>query len=258
MRSVKLLGVCLVGAFIILASGCNGEMKDLRIQNDRQRKLIADLESQLTAAKLQRDQLQRQVDEAQQKGGIETESLRKQIAALEADIAKKNELIKSMQERLLGATPLPVELTTKLEDLAKQHSDMITYDASRGIVKFKSDLLFEKGSDQVAATAIQAVKSLCDILNSEATQEFDVIIAGHTDDIPIEKPDTRAKHPSNWHLSAHRGISVLQIMTSNNLKAERLSVRGFGEYRPVVPNAPGKKGNAQNRRVEIYIVPSGT
>jgi chemotaxis protein MotB len=258
MRSVKLLGVCLVGAFIVLASGCNGEMKDLRIQNDRQRKLIADLESQLTAAKLQRDQLQRQVDEAQQKGGIETESLRKQIAALEADITKKSELIKSMQERLLGVTPLPVEVTTKLEDLAKQHSDMITYDATRGIVRFKSDLLFEKGSDQVAATAIEAVKSLCNILNSEAAQEFDVIIAGHTDDIPIEKPDTRAKHPSNWHLSVHRGISVLQIMTGNNLKAERLSVRGFGEYRPVVPNSPGKKGNAQNRRVEIYIVPSGT
>ncbi len=252
------MGVCLVGSFIVLASGCNGEMKDLRIQNDRQRKLIADIESQLTAAKLQRDQLQRQVDEAQQKGGIETESLRKQIAALEADIAKKNELIKSLQERLMGVAPLPVELTTKLEDFAKQYSDMITYDASRGIVKFKSDLLFEKGSDQVAAAAVQAVKSLCDILNSEPAQEFDVIIAGHTDDIPIEKPDTRAKHPSNWHLSAHRGISVLQIMTANNVKAERLSVRGFGEYRPVVPNAPGKKGNAQNRRVEIYIVPSST
>jgi chemotaxis protein MotB len=119
-------------------------------------------------------------------------------------------------------------------------------------------LLFELGSDQVATSAVQTVKALCDILNSEEAKKFDVIIAGHTDDIPIEKPETRVKHPSNWHLSAHRAISVLQIMASSNVNAERLSIRGFGEYRPVVPNMPGKKGNAQNRRVEIYIVPTAT
>jgi len=84
------------------------------------------------------------------------------------------------------------------------------------------------------------------------------MIFPHTDDIPIQKPDTRAKHPTNWHLSAHRAISVLEIMTGNKLDAERLSVRGFGEYRPIVPNAPSRKGNPQNRRVEIYIVPAGT
>ena len=258
MRSVKLSVVLLTGAVVFLASGCGNELRDLQIQNDRQRKLISDLESQLAAMKLKRDQLQRELDDAQATGGIEVDSLKKQIAALEADIAKKNEMIESMRQRLLGVTPLPVELSTKLEDFAKQHADMITYDASRGIVKFKSDLLFEKGSAVVAATALGAVKSLCDILNSEEAEGFDVIIAGHTDDIPIQKPDTRAKHPTNWHLSAHRAISVLEIMTGNKLDAERLSVRGFGEYRPIVPNAPSRKGNPQNRRVEIYIVPAGT
>ena len=256
MRTVKFLGVSLACIFIVLASGCNGEMKDLRIQNDRQQKRIAQLESEVRTAELQLDQLKRQLAEAGQKGGIEVQSLQDQIAALEADIAKKNELIKSMQERLLGVAPLPVELTTKLEDFAKQNSDMVTYDASRGIVKFKSDLLFELGSDQVAVSAAGAVKSLCSILNSEEAKKFDVIIAGHTDDIPIEKPETRAKHPTNWHLSVHRAVSVLQIMSSNNVNPERLSARGFGEYRPLVPNLPGKKGNPQNRRVEIYIVPA--
>jgi outer membrane protein OmpA-like peptidoglycan-associated protein len=46
-------------------------------------------------------------------------------------------------------------------------------------------------------------------------------------------------------------------MVSNGIEPTRISERGFGEFRPVVPNAPGKKGNAQNRRVEIYIVPRG-
>jgi len=233
-------------------------LKDLRIQNDRQQKRIAQLESELRTAELQLDQLKRQLATAEATGGIDAQALREKIAALEADLAKKKELIASMQEKLLGVTPLPIELSTKLEDFARQHSDMVTYDAGRGIVKFKSDLLFELGSDQVAASAAGAIKALCDILNSEEAKKFDVVVAGHTDDIPIEKPETRVKHPSNWHLSAHRAISVLQIMAGNNVNAERLSVRGFGEYRPVVPNMPNKKGNAQNRRVEIYIVPTAT
>jgi flagellar motor protein MotB len=39
--------------------------------------------------------------------------------------------------------------------------------------------------------------------------------------------------------------------------SERVSIRGFGEFRPAVPNELNKRGNPQNRRVEIYIVPKG-
>jgi len=104
---------------------------------------------------------------------------------------------------------------------------------------------------------MEAVKALCRILNTDQAKEFDIIIAGHTDDLPILKPETKAKHPSNWYLSAHRAIMVLDVMTSNGIVSERASVRGFGEYRPVVPNELNKKGNPQNRRVEIYIIPKG-
>jgi len=257
MRTMRLLCVFLVCVCVVVVTGCNSELQDLRIQNDTQRKRIAQLESEAAATKLQIEQLKRQLATATEQGGIEEETLQQQIAALEEDLTKKNELIASLQQRLLqGGAVLPVELTTKLEDFAKAH-EMVTYDSDRGIVKFKSDLLFEKGSDKVAPSAVEAVKSLCGILNSEEAKEFDVIVAGHTDDIPILKPATRAQHPDNWYLSAHRAVSVLDIMEDNNVAAERLSVRGFGEYRPIAPNLPNKKGNPQNRRVEIYIVPEG-
>jgi chemotaxis protein MotB len=110
----------------------------------------------------------------------------------------------------------------------------------------------------VASTAVAAIKSLCGILNTEEGKEFDVLIAGHTDDIPIQRPATRDKHPTNWHLSVHRAISVLNVMKSNDVEPERMSVRGFGEYRPIAPNEPNNKGNEQNRRVEIYIIAKGT
>lgn len=258
MRTVKLLAIILFCSSVFLVSGCNSELESLRIQNDAQQRRIDELLAEVSSATLQLDQCKRQLEAAQGKGGVEIETLQKQIAALEEDITKKNELIASMQQRLLaGGAALPVELSTLLEDFAESN-DMVTYDSERGIVKFKSDLLFNKGSDKVASTAVTAVKSLCGILNTEEGKNFDVIIAGHTDDIPIQKPTTREKHPTNWHLSVHRAIAVKDVMEQNDIEPKRMSVRGFGEYRPVAPNAPNKKGNEQNRRVEIYIVPQGT
>jgi len=256
MRTMKLSAI-IVCACILLVSGCSSELDDLRIQNSTQQRRIDQLTAELEAKRLELEQANKQLAAARQTDSIEVETLQQKIAALEEDLAKKKELIESMQQRLLlGGAALPVELSTLLEDFAKQH-DMVTYDASRGIVKFKSDLLFELGSDTVTASATEAVKSLCAILNANEGKEFDIIVAGHTDDVRIAKAETRAKHPTNWHLSVHRALAVLNIMENNNVVPTRLSARGFGEFRPIAENLPGKKGNPQNRRVEIYIVPKG-
>jgi len=257
MRIVKLSVIFVVCAFVVLVNGCGSELQDCRVQNAALNKRKAELQSELEAVKLELEQLKRQLDDTKNRSGIEEGTLRDKIAALEADIERKKALIARMQKQLLGGVALPVELNTMLEDFAKSQPDLVTYDAGRGVVKFKSDLLFEKGSDEVKPGAAEAVKVLCGILNSEQGKEFDVIIAGHTDDIPIRKPSTRAKHPTNWYLSAHRAISVLNVMEKGNIEAKRMSVRGFGEYRPIEPNKPNKRGNPQNRRVEIYIVPKG-
>jgi len=259
MRIVKLSAVFLVCACVVLINGCVAEQqyKDLKVQNDMQRKRIEELESEAQVIRLQLEKLKRELETAEGRGGVEVNALQQKIAALEEDMEKKKALITSLQQQLLsGGASLPVELSTMLEDFAKREK-MVTYDPSRGIVKFESDLLFEKGSDVVAPDAAKAVASLCTILNSEEGKKFDIIIAGHTDDIRIAKPDTRQKHPTNWHLSAHRAISVLDVMTQSNIVPERISIRGFGEFRPIVPNEPNKKGNPQNRRVEIYIVARG-
>lgn len=257
MQIVKLSVIFVVCACVVLVNGCGSDLQDCRVQNAALNKRRAELQSELEITALELEQLKRQLDDVKNRGSIEEGTLRDEIAALEADIERKKTLIARMQKQLLGEVALPVELSTMLEDFAGSQAEMVTYDASLGIVKFKSDLLFEKGSDEVKSGAAEAVKALCGILNSEQGKEFDVIIAGHTDDIPIRKPATRAKHPTNWYLSAHRAISVLSVMEKSNIDTKRMSVRGFGEYRPIEQNKPDKRGNPQNRRVEIYIVPKG-
>ncbi len=209
MRSVKLstvlvvLGLSIGMAFV---SGCDSQqMKDLRTRNQTQQARITELESQLQTAQLKLADLTRQLDAANATGGVEVDALRQKIAALEEDIAKKEELIKSMQANLMGVSPLPVELNTALEDFAKG-SDMVEYDASRGLVKFKSDLLFEKGSDDVTAPASEAVKTLCGILNTDTAKQFHIIVAGHTDDMPIRQPQTQGRAPDELASVVHRAI----------------------------------------------------
>lgn len=257
MKTVKLSAFLLVCLSVVLVTGCADELRDLKIQNSAQRKRITGLESEVQTTMLELEQTKRKLATAESIGDTEVVALRQTVAALEEDLGKKKALIASMQQQLLyGGTLLPVELSTMLEDFANSE-EMVAYDSSRGIVKFKSDLLFERGSDKVASAAIQAIKTLSGILNSEEGKQFDVTIAGHTDDLRISRPQTLAKHPTNWHLSVHRAISVLKIMESNGVSSVRMSARGFGEFRPVEANKPNKKGNPKNRRVEIYIVPKG-
>ena len=249
--------VVLLTAALIL-SGCTSQEKydDLKLRNRSQQQRIDDLEGQLNVTKLKLAQTEKQLTEAQAACAADTDALTKKIEALQSDIANKEELIKKMQAALGGAV-LPPELASELARFASENSDMVTFDEASGMVKFKSDLLFEKGSDVVAPQAAELMKKLCEIINTPVAEGFDITIVGHTDDIPIRKSETMSRHPTNWHLSAHRAIAVEKLMETNGVKPTRMSVKGFGEYRPLEANEANKKGNPKNRRVEIYLVPAG-
>ncbi len=60
-------------------------------------------------------------------------------------------------------------------------------------------------------------------------------------------------HPTNWHLSTHRAISVGRETPDHGHRPHPHRGRGRGEFDPLVTN--NANGNTpQNRRVDIYIV----
>jgi chemotaxis protein MotB len=150
---------------------------------------------------------------------------------------------------------LPEPLHNKLQELAESHPGVIEYDAAKGVVRWKADLLFPSGSaDIVGATeSVDALQEFASIANSSSASGFDVIVVGHTDNVPVQKPETLAKHKDNWHLSAHRAISVMKLMANRGVPMEKMGIMGYGEYRPIATNAT-PQGKAKNRRVEIYLV----
>jgi chemotaxis protein MotB len=67
-------------------------------------------------------------------------------------------------------------------------------------------------------------------------------------------PINSAQYPSNWELAAARAITVLKSMVEAGLLSDRISAASFGDTRPITPN-DSKESKAQNRRIEIIIVP---
>ncbi len=77
-------------------------------------------------------------------------------------------------------------------------------------------------------------------------QDSDLIVTGHTDSV--------GSYETNQLLSARRADSVSQFLRSNGVDPSRLQTFGAGSSSPIAPNNTAE-GRAQNRRVEIKLVP---
>ncbi|AFL74159.1 flagellar motor protein MotB [Thiocystis violascens] len=110
----------------------------------------------------------------------------------------------------------------------------------------------EKGSFASASAAIgpDFLKVLTKIGDALNQVQGRIIVAGHTDDIPIE---TR-EFPSNWILSAARAAAVAYTMTDRgDIEPARVEIRAYADNRPLEPNNL-PEGRASNRRVEIIVL----
>lgn len=181
------------------------------------------------------------------------DELTKQRDALAAKLGDLQGRIDALAQNTNITVALPKDIDDALKQFAAENPGIVEYDSARGMVKFKSDVTFGLGSDQLTAGARATITKFAAILNAGAAVNYEARVIGHTDTVRIAKPATKAKHPTNWHLSVHRAISVRDAIQAAGVSPIRTSVAGYGPYRPVVNNTA--RGADKNRRVEIYLVP---
>lgn len=250
----------------LLAGGCKTqeEFDDVVAMNNRLMQQRDQCLSDLERVRSERERLQDELAalEAQLQG--KDRELALQGQANDQLRAEYDALFQRYQDALNEQVPvppvgpvvaLPPELDAQLQQWARQYPEMVEYDRQRGMVKFKTDLLFGPGSAEVNAEATETLNRLATIINSASAADFQIYVCGHTDDIPISRPQTLEAHPTNWHLSTHRAIGVVRSLFEAGVPQRRMGAMGFSKYHPVAPNAEGNRGNPLNRRVEIWIVP---
>ncbi|HSK97483.1 MAG TPA: flagellar motor protein MotB [Euzebyales bacterium] len=117
----------------------------------------------------------------------------------------------------------------------------------RGVIISVSsdDVLFALGSTDISPVGRRIVRAIGDVVQR---YDHDVVVEGHTDNVPLRRPQY-----SNWNLSTDRAVAVLErLHRVHGVDQRRLVATGYGEFRPLVPNNSATN-RAHNRRVDVLL-----
>lgn len=118
------------------------------------------------------------------------------------------------------------------------------------LITMQNEIFFDSGSAEVKADGEEVAKEVAKLLYTDPPHQ--VVVAGHADDRPISS----AEYASNWELSVARAVNFMKILLENeDLDPTLFSAKGYGEYKPIVPNT-SEENRAKNRRVEVLITPN--
>jgi chemotaxis protein MotB len=255
----RLIGLAAVA--LAVSGGCVSQEKYNALKMDRDR-----LTEQLSAAQNEANVVRREAElykaslDAIKNGGQANEALVASLTAANADLQRQlddmNKKYGDAMNKFGTVTALPAALTSELQAFANANPELVEFDSQRGIVKFKSDLTFALGSAELKPEAKAAIGRFAQILNSGSASGYELLVAGHTDNVRVSNPATiQAGHKDNWFLSSHRAISVVREMLGGSVSAQRLGAVGYADQRPVADNT-SEGGRARNRRVEVLILPT--
>ena len=131
-----------------------------------------------------------------------------------------------------------------------QMSSLVQIDSNERRVKLvlTEAVLFDSGKADLKERAKEVLKPIVEELKKLPN---DVLVEGHTDNIPIRK----GRYSTNWELSMARAYSVIRFMEETGISPKKLAGIGYGENRSVAENTT-IEGRAKNRRIEISLLKS--
>lgn len=119
---------------------------------------------------------------------------------------------------------------------------------------FDSGILFSTGKSDLSAASKSSLQQLATVLKNNG--DCDVAIQGYTDNQGWKNSTAEQSAQKNQALSLDRATAVSSYLQALSVPVSQIkSVEGFGQNNPVADNST-KAGQAQNRRVEVYMYAS--
>ena len=140
--------------------------------------------------------------------------------------------------------PIIVEVESRFKDI----EDLIEVDVSKdkATIRLMGETTFDSGKADIRPQMMPLLDKIGAVLKKA---KGDIIIAGHTDNMPLRG----GQYESNLGLSNARAAKVANYLLKRaSINPGRISTMGFGEYRPIESNDT-PKGREKNRRVEIVL-----
>lgn len=113
------------------------------------------------------------------------------------------------------------------------------------VLVFPDNITFATGSSQVKPAFMHALNSVAQSL--QQYPDTHIQIAGFTDNV--------GSPSANQRLSEDRAFRVRDYLSNRGVAVQRMQAVGYGQSRPIASNA-NADGRAQNRRVEITVIPN--
>ena len=174
------------------------------------------------------------------------------IEKLVDQINESNQYIRHLVEVKSKSDSLNMVLTNNLtRSLSKEELKEVDVQVLKGVVyiSLADNMLYKSGSYEINARAAETLSKIAKIIKDY--KDYDVLIEGNTDNVPIKKTNIR----NNWDLSTLRASSVVQALQNDyGVDPKRLTAGGRGEYNPVASNDT-EVGKQRNRRTQIIITP---
>ncbi|OHB32777.1 MAG: hypothetical protein A2X84_06875 [Desulfuromonadaceae bacterium GWC2_58_13] len=234
----------------------NGEL-DQRLR-DALNKSSA-LQEDLLRARVDLDRLEKILSARSAEAGAAMSDMRQTIDRLEEqnrDLAQQveNERI-AREARVAQMKNTYDELVGMMDAEIKRGEVTISELQGKLTVNMVEKILFDSGEAEVKPAGIEVLRRVGGIVKEVRDKE--IRVEGHTDNVPIS-PRLQQRFPSNWELSTARAVNVLHFLQDSvGISGDRISACGFGEHRPVADNT-SPQGRAQNRRIQIVLVPIET
>jgi chemotaxis protein MotB len=165
-------------------------------------------------------------------------------------IKEKDSRITRLQDALTKKDSVTLAIVTSLKSALGNVNDTdIEINVEKGVVyiSIADKLLFKSGSYNVSDQAKNVLSKVATVV--KAKPDFEVMIEGHTDNIPVIKTNDLT---DNWDLSATSIVSVLQ--NDYSIAPERIIAAGRGQFVPLTSNDT-EAGRATNRRTRILVLP---
>jgi chemotaxis protein MotB len=247
-----------------------GELTSTRGELGAAREELADARAALDAAKAEAAAAKGEASTAKAEAGAASAELAAARAAVDATRAELDTLQAELdvtrrdlgdtrarlaeRERQLKQTTATFDtLVADLKGEIAEGQVKITRLRDRLTVNLVDKILFESGSTVINPRGQRVLGKVAEVLRPITDKR--VQIEGHTDNVPIAA-GLAARFPSNWELSVARATVVARFLQDQGgLDPARLVATGYGQYRPLAPNDT-PEGRAQNRRIEIVLVPA--
>ncbi|MBP3340616.1 MAG: OmpA family protein [Alphaproteobacteria bacterium] len=139
---------------------------------------------------------------------------------------------------------LDVQAAELRAELASTGVQVVESDDSIRLI-MPGNITFKTDSADINSSFYPVLNSVAKVLNKYSNST--VMVSGHT--------DSTGSADYNLNLSRERAQSVASYLQGQGVKASRFEVLGLGSSNPIASNASAA-GRAQNRRVEIKIIPN--